>query len=351
MSGWRHWFAGALIVAALVGAVLHFGEMRRFLELIRNMQPVWLLAAVALQGATYVSLAKGWQEVLKHAEGQTFGLWPLIRIALCKLFADQALPTAGMGGNVLLVDQLVAIGARRGSAVAALLVTMRGFYSAYLSFALLALLMLWLHGKATPLLVGTVTAFVIVALAIPALALWLRGRGSVCLPATVERIRPIRQLVQVVAEAPADLVHDRSLFARLAMFNALIFASDVLTLYVCLRGLGIAPPLATPLIAFVLASIAVTLGPIPGPGQLRDGMRRHAGVAGDRIGSSSVCHADVARADSLAAATARIAPCPPPVVPVAQGLMNGDCRCAGEMANGWAVAAPCIASRAARRRR
>lgn len=263
MSRWRNWFVGLLVAAALIGVVLHFSELRKFTELLGQMKPAWLVAAVTLQLSTYVSLAKGWQTVLQRAEHRHFALRPLIRTALGKLFADQALPTAGMGGNVLLVDQLVAIGAGRGTAVAALLITLRGFYGAYLIFAVTALFLLWLDGHATPLLVGVVTTFVLVAIAIPALALWLRGRGSEPLPPVIEHIRPIRQLLETVAEAPAALVRDRGLFLRLTGYNALIFAADVLTMFSCLRGLGVAAPLSTALIAFILASIAVTLGPIP----------------------------------------------------------------------------------------
>lgn len=263
MNGWRRWLAGVLIAAGLAGVALHLGDLRRFAQLLGQVRPGWLALALGLQLSTYLSLARGWQTVLTRAEGRPFPLLPLVRTALCKLFADQALPTAGMGGNVLLVDQLVAAGARRGTAMAALLLTLRGFYGAYLCFALLALFLLWLHGQATPLMVGLVTSFVLVAVAIPALALWLRERGSRPLPAMVEKARPIRQLLAVVGEAPAGLVRDRALFVRLLGFNALIFAADVLTLFAALRGLGVAVPPASALIAFVLASIVVTLGPIP----------------------------------------------------------------------------------------
>jgi uncharacterized protein (TIRG00374 family) len=263
MKNWRRWFVGVIIAAALVGAVLHWGELRNFAELLRRAEPRWLIVAVALQLVTYASVALGWRAVLLRAEGKLYALRPLFRIALSKLFADQALPTAGMGGNVLLVDQLVALGVMRGTAVAALLISLLGFYASYLVFAVITLFLLWLHGDATPLMVGLVTSFVLVAIAIPALALWLRRRGSKPLPAVVESVRPIRQLLETVAQAPAELIRDRGLFLRVMLLNALVFAADVLTLYTCLRALGTEVSLSTALIAYILAAIAVTLGPIP----------------------------------------------------------------------------------------
>jgi uncharacterized membrane protein YbhN (UPF0104 family) len=178
---WRSWFFGLILIAALIGAVLHWGEIRQFALLIKRARPAWLALAVALQLSTYASVAAGWAAVLRRA-GTPMPLPKLIRIAVTKLFADQALPSAGMGGNVLLVDQLRKLGVSRGTAVAALLMSMIGYYAAYAPFAVVMLLLLWLHDKATPLMAGLVTLFLAVAIAIPALALWLRHRGSRPLP-------------------------------------------------------------------------------------------------------------------------------------------------------------------------
>ena len=80
------------------------------------------------------------------------------------------------------MDRLTALGTPRGTAVAALLVSMIGYYASYAVLALIMLLVLWLHQAATPLLTGVITTFLLVALAMPALALWLRHRGSRPLP-------------------------------------------------------------------------------------------------------------------------------------------------------------------------
>lgn len=263
MTSWRQGFFGILLIAALVGAVLHFGELRNFAVLLKRVQPGWLLIAVVLQLSTYLSLALGWQFILKQAEPRQFRLPSLVRIALCKLFADQAVPAAGMSGNVVLIDQLIRIGATRPAAVATLLLSMLGFYASYMVFALVALILLWLQGAATLLMVGLVTTFMLVAICIPALALWLRQRGSQPLPPLVEAVRPIRQIIGILSEAPVDLLRDRRLFLIVTLFNAAVFAGDILTLWAVVHGLGASIAAATALLAFVLASIIVTLGPIP----------------------------------------------------------------------------------------
>ncbi|WP_256449644.1 lysylphosphatidylglycerol synthase transmembrane domain-containing protein [Novosphingobium sp. G106] len=262
LTGWRAWFFGLLLLAALFGAVAHWGEIQRFAALARHTRPGWLALALGFQLSTYLCVANGWRAVLERA-GTPRGLGPLMRIAVTKLFADQVLPTAGIGGNVLLVDQLRRIGVSSSTSVAALLLSMVGFYAAYGLFAVAMLVLLWLHDQATPLMAGLVTIFLVIALGIPGLALWLRHRGSRPLPRRLERIGFMRSLLEAVGEAPSRLLRDRVLIARVTGWNALIFLADAGTFFACLHGLGQDASFATAFIALIMASMMVTLGPIP----------------------------------------------------------------------------------------
>lgn len=261
-GGWRRWFFGIIVIAGLAGVVAHRGEVQAFGGLLRHAQPGWLGLATTLQLSTYVSLAAGWAQVLEAA-GMPRRLPRLMRIAISKLFADQALPSAGMGGNVLLVDQLRTIGIDRGTAVAALLISMIGFYAAYAVFAVVMLVLLWIDQRATALMAGLVTVFLGVAVTIPGLALWLRSRGRKRQPAIVERLGFVRKLLETVAQAPGELLHNRKLLLRVTCLNALIFLADAGTLWACMRSLGAPAAFSTCFIAVIMASIVVTLGPIP----------------------------------------------------------------------------------------
>jgi len=260
--GWRRWFFALVVTVALIGMVLHAAQIEDFGRLLTRARPLWLALAVLLQLSTYASVALGWSLVLRQA-GSPLPLPRLIRIAVTKLFADQAVPSAGIGGNVLLVDQLAAAGVPRGTAVAALLVSMIGFYAAYALLAIAMLMMLWLHHKATPLMAGLVTSFILVALAIPALALWLRHRGRRPLPPRLDRVKLIRELLETVALAPRDLISDRGLLLRVGACNAVVFLADGGTLWSALHSLGQPAGYGTAFIALIMASIVVTLGPIP----------------------------------------------------------------------------------------
>ncbi len=66
-GGWRNWFFGIVLAAALIGAVLHWGEVKGFAALVERARPEWLGLAIALQLSTYASVAAGWAAVLRRA--------------------------------------------------------------------------------------------------------------------------------------------------------------------------------------------------------------------------------------------------------------------------------------------
>lgn len=260
---WQSWFSGILIVAALVAAILHFGEIERFAELVRQARPMWLLVALALQVSTYVFVALGWRMVLSRS-GKAPALGPLVKVAVTKLFADQAMPSGGMSGNVLLVDQLIALGASRGMASAALIVSIVGYYVAYAGCALVALALLWWHHEASMALAIVLTIFLAIASAIIVLVLWLGRSGGGRLANRLRSVKWLQRLFETLAAAPSDLLKDGGLVARVALSNLGVFVADAATLWTCLRAIGYpGAALWETFVALVIGSIVAMMGPIP----------------------------------------------------------------------------------------
>lgn len=253
---------GLVAVSLLIVAILHVANLQVFFATVRHAQPFWLAGALAMQASTYLAVATGWRLVLRKS-GEPRSLRQLVPLSLAKLFADQVIPTGGMGGNLLFVEALKTRGVSRGAAMATLLVSIIGYYLAYALIAVLMLFSLWLHHHASPLLVGLVTSLLLVAVAIPSLALWLRSRGSRPLPKRIEAISAVRRLLISVGEAPRDLVTNKPLILAVAALQALVFLADAATLQFCLLSFGQPASYFTAFIAFVSASIVVTLGPIP----------------------------------------------------------------------------------------
>ncbi|RST30840.1 UPF0104 family protein [Sphingomonas ginkgonis] len=259
---WRNWLLAALLVAALAVAILHWGDVKKFAALLATAEPLWLIVAGLLQLATYFGLSAQWWLVLRqgrtpepHAE--------LFRLTFAKHFADQVVPTAGMSGNVLLVDRLVNLGVPRGNAVAALLLQVIAYYLSYSLGAFAVLVDLWWKHRSSALLDGAVLLFLVVSAGIPALTLWLHRRGQEKLPHWLGRWSKARSFFALVGEAPRELIRDPRLIAWLTLLNLAVFAADAATMQACLRALGVHAPLSAGYVAFMMASIAVILGPIP----------------------------------------------------------------------------------------
>jgi len=262
VSSWRSWLLAGLLLAGLLAAVLHWGDVKRFAALVVHAEPVWLIVAAVLQLGTYAGLAAQWGLALRNGHS---GVRPreLFRLTLAKHFADQVVPTAGVSGNVVLVDRLMRLGVRRGKAVATLLLQIIAYYVSYALGALWVLIVLWWKSRMSLLLGGAAVLFVVVATGIPAAILWLQRRGRDRIPALVMGWSKARRFFELVGEAPGEMLRDRSLIAWLTVLNALVFLADTGTMHACLLALGVHAPLSASYVAFMMASIAVILGPVP----------------------------------------------------------------------------------------
>ena len=259
---WQRWIFPVLLFGALIVAVLHFGDLKKFAQLLERAQPAWLAVGLALQAATYWFLSAQWWLALKHG-GSPLSMKELLPLTITKLFADQVVPTAGVSGNVLLVDRLCAKQVPRENAVAATILAIIAYYLSYAVCAVAMVALLWLRGKLSLLLVGLAALLLAVAAAIPSGALWLSDKGEKALPKWLRSRESVRQLAELVAEAPNHLVRDPRLIAELALLNLGVFLADVTTMVACLLAVGEQARFGASFVAFAMASIVVTLGPVP----------------------------------------------------------------------------------------
>ena len=262
LANWRTWLLALLLVAGIAFAGFHWGDVKQFGELLAHAEPLWLIAAFAAQLLTYVALAAEWVLVLRACDCPT-PFFKLLRLTLTKHFADQLVPTAGMSGNVVVVDRMIGLGASRKVAVAAVILAIISYYASYAVCAVGVLVLLWLMGAGSWLMVGVIAIFLVVATGIPALSLWLQKKGQKAIPRWLRKVGPIRELFDMIGQAPGKLVRSRELIAELTVLNGIVFLLDGLTMQMCLFALGVHAPFAPAFVAFIMASIVVTLGPIP----------------------------------------------------------------------------------------
>ena len=256
------WIFGILILAALILIVLRLGELKNFVRLIEQAQPQWLVMAVFLQILTYMCVASAWRATLTKS-GHPVSLIRLMPIGLGKLFTDQAIPSAGMSGNILVARGLSRRGVPVHLVMAALLVDIIGYYIAYLIMVLVTLSILRTHYHVHAALLSAFTMLAVLAIGFPTLIVWLKRRSSRPLPRILQRLRFSDFLMRIIREVPSGILRDPVLIFKNTCFEAGVFLLDVITLWVVLFSIGQTVSILVPFICFIAASVAATVSPFP----------------------------------------------------------------------------------------
>jgi uncharacterized protein (TIRG00374 family) len=256
------WIFGILILAALILIVLRLGELQNFVRLAEQVRPQWLITAAFLQILTYVSVASAWRATLTRT-GYRVSLTRLVPIGLGKLFTDQAFPSAGMSGNILVARSLSRRGVPAHLILAALLVDIIGYYIAYLIMVLMTLSILRAHYQVHAALLSAFTMLAVLAIGFPTLIVWLKRRSSRPLPRILQRFPFSDFLMRIIRDVPSGILRNPVLIFKNTCFEAGVFLLDVFTLWVVLLAIGQNVSIMVPFICFIVASVAATVSPFP----------------------------------------------------------------------------------------
>jgi uncharacterized protein (TIRG00374 family) len=264
-SRWRlygGWAAGLLALAALVGVVARLGEVEAFVRLAQHADPIWLVPAVVAQAVTYVFASAVWHAVLRRA-GHERRLRSLIPLGLAKLFTDQAIPSGGFSGSVLVT---IAMRRRRipiDTALAALFVGFVSYNIAYVAASVASLILLEMRGRANGAQVAVVALLIVYAVGVPVLVLALKSWNTRLRGGWLRRFHAAAAAFDVLARTPTQLVKNPRLITEAVCCQLAIFMLDSLTLWLALRAIGMAVEPWIPFAAFIVASAAATVLPIP----------------------------------------------------------------------------------------
>jgi Mg2+-importing ATPase len=260
---WLSWLIGIAALAAVVAAVTHRSEERAFLGLLREIEPAWLLAALALQGATYLVQAATWLTVLRRGGAHVpFGY--ACALSLQKLFVDQALPSMGVSGTTAVMQALGDRGVARPAVMAAVAVDVGCYFAAYVLSLGTALAILLAGGHASALVVVAAILFLAFGGSLAVAILMLSGRATCRLTQPLLRIPGVGRAVELLREADPRLARDPRLLLRATLLQLSIFALDAATLWVLIRALGVHAGPGAVFASFMLASLLRTVGFMPG---------------------------------------------------------------------------------------
>ncbi|MBZ4399716.1 magnesium-translocating P-type ATPase [Myxococcus sp. AS-1-15] len=262
---WRRWGFGLALLASVVLVATRWTEERDFALMLRRAAPSWLLLAALLQAATYLSQSAVWSAVLARTPFRV-PRGALYSMSVAKLFIDQALPSAGISGSVLIVQGMTRRGVGRGAVMACVVVETMTNQAALILGLLLALGTEGWVGEARALVWLATGVLIVLTGALIGLLLRLsrRGRGGVPSSRRIARIPGARTLLEALSEAPPSLTHSPRVLGEATGYNFLIHLLDAATLWALLRSVGVDAPAAGVFTAFMLSTLARTLGVVPG---------------------------------------------------------------------------------------
>jgi uncharacterized membrane protein YbhN (UPF0104 family) len=258
---WVSWVFGLALLVVVVLFAVHHSEEMAFAKLVSRAQPAWLLGGLLLQMGTYLMDALIWQRVLRHANISR-PLHSYVGLGLAKLFMDQAIPSGGLSGTLLVVRALDGRGVPRGDTMAAVVIDLVSYYAAYALALGAAFGIVWADGDLTPWMALPAGIFAAVAAFVPtALLLVSRGRH---LPGWLERLPLLSRALPSLEEATPGLAHNRSLIVQCVGLQLAIVGLDAGTLWLMLRALGLAVAPMPVFASFMLSTLARTIGVVPG---------------------------------------------------------------------------------------
>jgi len=264
-GSWRRrisWLSGLLVLAAVIAVALHLTELERFIELARNAHPAWLLAGLLLQSATYFAAAGAWWVILRR-RGQHLSYLGLVPMGLAKLFTDQALPSGGISGTLLVIRALARRRVPSEIAMSTLLIGMSSYYVAYALAVAMTIGLLHFEGLLDGRMLAAAVGFACIAVSLPVLVFALR-RHTHRWPFTIAaRIPMLAALLEAMREARLRPREDWLSFFISTILQLGVFILDAATLWTTLRAVGSAASPVAAFVAFISASVAATVGPMP----------------------------------------------------------------------------------------
>jgi uncharacterized membrane protein YbhN (UPF0104 family) len=259
---WFSWILGLAMLVAVILAALHFSEERAVVRLTEKARPWWLAVAIVLQVGTYLAQGECWRIVTRAAK-VSVPVWVAFKLSLAKLFIDQALPSGGISGTVVVARVLEQRGISQPVVMAVVVVDTVAYYVTYVLALAIAMLITVVYGHASRLVLVTTLAFVVFSAVLTVAALALSGRQSVG-PKFLKRVPHLQHVLALIGQADPKLARILPLLFKSGMFQLVIVLLDAATVWVLIRSLGDTAAPAGVFASFMVSALLRTISIVPG---------------------------------------------------------------------------------------
>jgi Mg2+-importing ATPase len=260
---WFTWLFGLAVLGVVVLAAMHFSEGRQFVAHARHVQPRWILVAILLQAATYLGQGQIWR-IVTRAGNVAVSIATAYRLSVARLFIDQALPSAGLSGTIVMVKSLEQQGIPMPVVMAGVVIDTASCYATYVIGLLAALVVSLAQHQATRLVLLVAIPFVPFALALTLGFIRLAGRPAGPLARRLSRFRFLRRGLLLLEQADPRLSRSRGLFARACVYQLAVIVLDAATVWVLILGLGVTSSVGGVFVSFMISTLTRLVGIAPG---------------------------------------------------------------------------------------
>jgi P-type Mg2+ transporter len=260
---WMSWFLGIAFIAGVIAIATHYSDVLMLFQLMRKVDPRWLAAALIAQTGTYFTQAEIWR-IVGRKTGTLLPMSLLYKLALSKLFVDQALPSAGVSGTVVVAKSLSGRGLSNGAVVAAVVINTTSFFSAYVVALAVALVIVIESGRASSLIVSVTLVFMLLGAGLTAGMLALTPKRLSRIPKRIQRFQFVQNALKDAQNADSNLVRDKRLQSISAFYQLLTFLLDAATLWMLMHSLGGQPSFMGVFASFMISNLFRTISFIPG---------------------------------------------------------------------------------------
>ena len=261
-AAWLSGLIGVALLAAVVAVALHASDAEAFARVIEQAQPAWLAAALGLQMATYLAGAEIWRCVTRAA-GMPLRVGLAYRLSVVELLVDQALPSSGLSGSVVVAGALQRRGIGKDVTTAGIVVNAVAYLMAYIAALGAGIAVLTAQGRATAPVLVAGGAFILAAAVVAAAAIRLSGTQARWLNDRAHVPAWLRRALDLLAQARPTLVRNPRLIGSGTALQLAIVALDALTMWALIRSLGVAAPPAAVFTSFMISTVLRTVSIVP----------------------------------------------------------------------------------------
>ena len=260
---WLTWLFGLAMLGAVVLAALHFSEGRQFVTLAARARPRFILIAGLLQAATYLGQGQIWRLVTRAGKVPVT-MATAYRLSIARLFVDQALPSAGLSGTIVMVKSLELQGIPMPVVMAGVAIDTASCYASYVVGLLAALVVSLIQHQATRLVVLVAIPFLPLAVGITLGFIGLAGSPAGPLARKLAHFRFLRRGLRLLAEADPRLARSRPLFLEACACQLAVIILDVATIWVLILALGVTASPGGVFVSFMVSTLFRLIGVAPG---------------------------------------------------------------------------------------